>query len=273
MSLFKKTLASLGVGSAKVDSILQQEVLVPGDKVGVVIHAYGGASAQHIEHIDLKLCCRYIAERQQRHPNDDRQDVSKRRVAVNHVLDSWQLPYSFTIKPGEERTFEVELDVPLNTPLTLGSSEVWLETALDIDMAIDPSDKDMLTVRPDSVLDKIFFELEELGLRIRQAQCEEAHGFALPFVQEFEFVPTTGPFHGSWRELEIVVYRDKQELKLWFEVDRQKSGLGGLLSSLIGSKDLQSQLSLSNQLTADQSAQQVVEFLTKLFNDANGDNP
>ncbi|MCZ8486216.1 sporulation protein [Vibrio lentus] len=27
-------------------------------------------------------------------------------------------------------------------------------------------------------------------------------GFELPFVQEFQFVPTTGPYHGRWRELE-----------------------------------------------------------------------
>lgn len=264
MSLFKKTLASLGIGSAKVDSLLQQEVLIPGDKVRIVIHVYGGSSAQKIDHIDLKLCCRYIAEKD-RHPNDDREGARKSRVPVNFVLDKWQLPYSFTIESGEERTFEVELDVPLNTPITLGDSKVWLETSLDIDMAIDPSDKDMLTVRPDPVLDKVFFELEELGLRIRQVECEEAKGFALPFVQEFEFVPTTGPFHGSWRELEIIAYRDENELKLWFEVDRQKKGLGGLLSSLLGTPDLETHLTLSNQLTAEQSAQQVVEFLLELF--------
>ncbi|GAM78591.1 hypothetical transcriptional regulator [Vibrio ishigakensis] len=58
------------------------------------------------------------------------------------------MPYSFTIESGEERTFEVELDVPLNTPITLGDSKVWLETSLDIDMAIDLQTKICLPFAP-----------------------------------------------------------------------------------------------------------------------------
>lgn len=265
MSLFKKTLASLGIGSAKVDSILQQEVLVPGDVVRVVIHVYGGATEQHIDHVDLKLCCRYISEREERQPHTE--GPLKRKVPLNYVLDKWQLPYSFTIHPGEERTFEIEMNVPHNTPVTIGDSKVWLETALDIDLAIDPKDKDMLTVKPDVVMDRIFSELEELGLRIRKVECEAAKGFAMPFVQEFEFVPTTGPFHGTWRELEIMAYRDEQQLQLWFEIDRQKKGVGGLLSNLLGSSDLNYYLAISSDATAEQAAQQVVDYLMKLFND------
>ncbi|MEZ9710917.1 sporulation protein [Vibrio breoganii] len=263
MSFFKKTLASLGIGSAKVDSVLQQETLIPGDPVRVVIHVYGGATEQHIDHIDLKLCCRYITEREERQPHSE--GALKRRMPQNYVLDKWELPYSFTIHPSEERTFEIELTVPFNTPLTIGDSKVWLETALDIDLAIDPTDKDMLTVRPDPVMDKIFSELEELGLRIRQVECEAAKGFEMPFVQEFEFVPTTGLFHGTWREVEIIAYRDEQHLQLWFEIDRQKKGFDGLLSNLLGSSELNCYLSLSNELTSEQAAQQVVDYLTDLF--------
>jgi sporulation-control protein spo0M len=62
MSFFKKTLASFGIGSAKVDSILQQEVLIPGQNVSIKIHVYGGSSAQEVDNIDLKLCCRYVRE-------------------------------------------------------------------------------------------------------------------------------------------------------------------------------------------------------------------
>ncbi|GAK87147.1 hypothetical transcriptional regulator [Vibrio ponticus] len=91
---------------------------------------------------------------------------------------------------------------------------------LDIALAKDPSDTDILTVRPDPLMDGILTALEAQGMRIRQVECEAVDGFALPFVQEFEFVPTTGPYHGRWRELELVAYREEQQLKLWFEVDR-----------------------------------------------------
>ncbi len=62
MSFLKKTLASFGIGSAKVDSILNQDVLYPGQSVDVSIHVYGGATEQAIDNIDLKLFTRYIAE-------------------------------------------------------------------------------------------------------------------------------------------------------------------------------------------------------------------
>ncbi|MCW1889570.1 sporulation protein [Vibrio chagasii] len=32
------------------------------------------------------------------------------------------------------------------------------------------------------------------------------------------------PYHGRWRELEVVAHRDDKELKLWFEIDRNRDG-------------------------------------------------
>ncbi len=259
MSFFKKTLASFGIGSATVDSVLHQEFLYPGQKATITIHVYGGKTSQTVDNIDLKLCCRYIDEEPRN--NHDRKDGPKRRVAKTYELQSWSLPYAFTIESGEERDFEVELDVPWNTPVTIGDSRVWLETGLDIALAADPKDKDMLTVRPDPLLDGIFTRLEESGLRIRQVECEAAKGFAMPFVQEFEFVPTAGPYHGRWRELEVIAYRSEGDLKLWFEVDRNRQGMTGMLSSMIGLGQLKRELVLTSDITAEQAGQRVIDFL------------
>ncbi|CCN33423.1 sporulation protein [Vibrio nigripulchritudo] len=262
MSFFKKTLASFGIGNAKVDSILQQEVLIPGQNVSIKIHVYGGSSAQEVDNIDLKLCCRYVREVPADNDKSHVQEgMQTKKQNVKYALASWQLPYAFTIEPSEERVFDVELPIPWNTPVTIGDAKVWLETGLDISMAIDPTDKDVLTVRPDPLMDGIFTALEEQGLRIRQVECEEAKGFELPFVQEFEFVPTTGPYHGRWRELEIVAYRDENELKLWFEVDRRKRGIGGMLAGLLGGNELKRHLTLSSQLSGEEAGRQVLEFL------------
>jgi sporulation-control protein len=184
-----------------------------------------------------------------------------RRVPASYALAEWSLPYAFTIEPGETRDFAVELDVPWNTPVTIGDSKVWLETGLDIAMAKDPTDKDILTVRPDPLLDGIFTALEEQGLRIRQVECEEVDGFAMPFVQEFEFVPTTGPFHGRWRELEVVAYRSDDELQMWFEIDRHREGAKGMLASLLGIGDLKRQMSIPLHTSAQEAGQKVVEYL------------
>ena len=261
MSFFKKTLASFGIGSAKVDSVLQQEVLYPGEKVNVTIHVYGGSTAQEIDNIEMKLYCRYIKEVPANQDRDEHNSGHMRRMPTSYTLAHWTLPYAFTIEPGETRDFEVELDVPWNAPVTIGDSKVWLETGLNIALAKDPSDTDILTVRPDPLLDGIFTALEEQGLRIRQVECEAVEGFELPFVQEFEFVPTTGPFHGRWRELEMVAYRSDDELQMWFEIDRHREGARGMLASLLGGGQLKRQLTISVHTPADQAGQQVVEYL------------
>ncbi|PMH45388.1 sporulation control protein Spo0M [Vibrio sp. 10N.286.49.B3] len=260
MSFFKKTLASFGIGSAKVDSVLQQEVLYPGQKVKVVIHVYGGASDQVIDNIDLKLYCQYIDEVDMR---GNSQGGRKERVKQNYVLDHWSLPYSFTIGSGEQRDFDIELDIPWNTPVTIGDAKVWLETGLDIALAVDPTDKDILTVRPDPLMDGVLTALESQGLRIRQVECEAVKGFTAPFVQEYEFVPTTGPYHGVWRELEMVAYREQEALQLWFEIDRTQKGLGGLLASLLGSGQLKRHLTLPTTLSAEQVGDEVLAYLDK----------
>ncbi|WP_070970266.1 sporulation protein [Vibrio sonorensis] len=260
MSFFKKTLASFGIGSAKVDSVLQQEVLYPGQSVNVTIHVYGGSSAQEIDNIDLKLCCRYIKEVSADNQSN-RTTGRTKRVAQTYALASWSLPYSFIIEPGETRDFDVELEVPWNTPVTIGDAKVWLETGLDIAMSMDPSDKDILTVRPDPLMDGIFTALEEQGLRIRQVECEAVDGFDMPFVQEFEFVPTTGPYHGRWRELEVVAFRSDEELKMWFEIDRHREGAKGMLASLLGIGQLRRQLTIPLHTPAEKAGEMVLSYL------------
>ena len=240
MSFLKKTLASFGIGSAKVDAILNQEVLYPGETLEASIHVYGGATEQEIDNIFLKLCCRYRAE----DLNDRGRNVSPngRRILQTHVLANWELPYPFTIHPGEDRVFDVKLDIPWNTPITIGDAKVWLETGLDVAMAFEPTDKDILTIRPDPIMDTVLSTLESQGLRIRQVECEAIKGFPFPFVQEFELVPTDGPYHGIWRELEFVAHRDEDELTLWFAVNRTRQGLGGMLASLLGTGKLKRKL-------------------------------
>ncbi|MDE1234642.1 sporulation protein [Vibrio aestuarianus] len=259
MSFIKKTLASFGIGSARVDSVLHQEALYPGQNVNVTIHVYGGASAQEIDNIELKLCCQYVAEVPLN--NSQRENGHTRRVNQTYILTRWTLPYAFTIQPGETRDFDIKLSVPWNTPVTIGDAKVWLETGLDIAMAVDPTDKDILTVRPDPLMDGIFNALEDHGLRIRKVECEAVKGMALPFVQEFEFVPTTGPFHGRWRELEVVAFRDEDGLTLWFEIDRHRTGASGMLASLLGMGELKRQLTIATEISPSRAGQQVLDYL------------
>ncbi|NMS24906.1 sporulation protein, partial [Vibrio parahaemolyticus] len=110
-------------------------------------------------------------------------------------------------------------------------------------------------------MDAVLSAFEAQGLRIRQVGCEEVKGFDLPFVQEVGLVPTEGPYHGVWRELEFVAHRSEQELKLWFEVDRTRKGQGGMLASLLGSGKLKRELTIPATTKPDQVGELVLNYL------------
>ena len=169
---------------------------------GFTIRVNGGGAEQQIDNIYLKICCQYFAELEKRKGGDEGTVTEK--VKKTCSLSQWSLPETFIIAPGEERIFNAGFILPLNTPITLGEGKVWLETGLDIQFAIDPTDTDMLVVRPDALMAGLFDGLTNSGLQLRQAECEAATGFELPFVQEFEFVPVSGTFlaaGGSWKSL------------------------------------------------------------------------
>ncbi|CAG21841.1 sporulation protein [Photobacterium profundum] len=258
MSFFRKSFASLGIGAAKVDTVLKHDVLIPGENLPVVIHVQGGATEQQIDNINVQLCCRYIDEVPVSRGDSEHRKEKRPQTCV---LATWSLPESFVIGVNEAREFDVNLELPFNTPVTIGDAKVWLETYLDIPLARDPKDTDTLTVRPEPLMDGVFTALENAGLRILQVECEAASGFDLPFVQEFEFVPVSGPYHGLWRELEVVAYRDSDGLQLWFELDRRLKGISGMLSGFLGRGELKRHCHISAQCTPTEAGQQVLDYL------------
>ncbi|KDM91413.1 sporulation protein [Photobacterium galatheae] len=261
MSLFHKTLASLGLGGARVDTVLETEVLLPGQSLPVRIDVKGGKVAQAVDNIHLYLCCRYEDEVPvSRGDSEHRME----KVQQTYTLAQWSLPEAFTLRAGEQRQFECRFELPVNTPITIGDSGVWLETHLEIPLALDPKDKDPLTIRPDPLLDAVFTALEQAGFRLLQVECEATDGFALPFVQVFEFVPVSGPYHGRWRELELITQVDGDHLTLWFAIDRRQRGVSGMLARLLGGGELKRQLAIPLTIDPMDIGEQVLAYLAQV---------
>ncbi|WP_254535975.1 sporulation protein [Halomarina litorea] len=212
----KKILASIGIGNATVDTVLPSETVRPGESVDAEVHITGGNAAQEVGAIRLELETRFLTE-------DGHREVD---------IDRFTIAEGLTIEPGQEETRSVTIDVPYETPVTVGNVSVWVETELDIDLAVDPEDKDYLDVRPTPRLQAVFDAMEELGFTIKSAECEaDPYGrytTGRRFVQEFEFRPTSGRFRGTLDEIELVARPGPDELVLFVEVDRR----GGLLSEL-----------------------------------------
>lgn len=211
----KRLLASVGVGNASVDTVLPSETVVPGEEVTADVQISGGDVQQEIGTVRIEIETQYRTEDGTRET-----DLARFVVAENLVID-----------PEEKRVEEVTFQVPYNTPITEGDASVWVETELDIDLAVDPEDTDHLGVQPTPRLRTVFDAMEELGFSLYTADCEDdpyARYGDGGFVQEFEFRAVEGRFRGAVDEIELVARPGPDALELFVEVDRR----GGLLSEL-----------------------------------------
>lgn len=121
------------------------------------------------------------------------------------VVAKYVLTDGFVLQPGAKLEKSFQFDLPHNLPITLRRAEVWVETGLDISSAVDPSDRDRLHVVPSREMKIVLDAIDLLGFKLREVTNDYAPrlGGNLPFVQEFEFVPTS-KFRGYLDELEVL---------------------------------------------------------------------
>jgi sporulation-control protein len=238
MSFFNKVFASVGIGSAAVDTKLEKDTYMPGETVKGVVEIKGGKVEQQVDEIYLTLNTTYLRE------SDDK------KYTVTAEIERFRLTTPFVIGANEKKDIPFTFQLPFDAPLSIGRSKIWVTTGLDIKGAVDPSDKDYLKVVPNPLMSAVFNAVDNLGFRIREADCEEAPRRLrgrLPFVQEFEFVPTSGLFRGKLDELEVVFFPSSNgTLDIMFQVDRRAKGLSGLFSEAMGTDETNVRLSVSN---------------------------
>lgn len=219
----------IGIGSAEVDTILETETVQPGDKVPAHIEIEGGSDEQEVDDIELAVMTRYEIETED--------GTSYNNVAIHET----ELTSGFTIEEGEERTINAgEIQIPVTTPPTIGKTKVWVQTGLDIDWSVDPTDQDNLTVEPGPYMEALMEAVEGLGFSISEVENTKASRFGSgKFVQEFEYRPTHGSQYASdLDEIELFPTRQANGLDVAVEVD--KSGF-----SLLGSDESHHQITIT----------------------------
>lgn len=218
MSFFKKVLASVGIGSATVDTQLYTERLAAGEEVSGVVVITGGQVGQQVDNLYLFVKTQYVRE------------VNDSKVTDVAIIDKILVSRTFTLAPNERREIPFRFRLSDKTPITLHRTPVWIETGLDIKNAVDPTDRDMIEVLPHSHMSTVLDALEQLGFRLREITNDYSPrlGQGLPFVQEFEFVPTSGPFRGLLDELEVLFFLKGDDLELFMEIDRRARGVRGM---------------------------------------------
>jgi sporulation-control protein len=247
MSFFNKVLASVGIGAATVDTKLERDQVVPGEEVKGIVDIRGGNVEQQIDDIYLSINTQYIKE-----SND-------KKYYVTATIERIRLASALTLAANERREIPFSFQLPLDTPVTVGKTKLWVVTGLDIKNAVDPSDKDFLHVKPNRLLEGVMNSISSLGFRLREVECEQASrrlGSRLPFIQEFEFVPRSGDFRGRLDELELVFLpTSPTSADLHFQIDRKARGLGGFLSEALEMDETNIRVSISTNDLATFSQQ------------------
>ncbi|MCV6589421.1 MAG: sporulation protein [Marinobacterium sp.] len=215
--MFKKILASVGIGGAKVDTLVNTTEVQPGGKLPIEVVIMGGDVDQSISGINLALMTRIKFETE---------DGEGHR---NHTLQRWQLDQVFEVEAGDRRVIPMELDIHPEVPLTAldchyNQSRVWLQTGLEIDMALDADDVDPLLVVPTPTMAAIIQAAHNCGLHMFKADVEQgtvnAPNFSssLGCYQELEFRPHNG--FTTLNEVELTMVPREGGVHLLIEVDR-----------------------------------------------------
>ncbi len=208
-------LTRIGIGSATIDLIPEQRTVQPGDQIGAHLELKGGASAQTVDDVEIALITRYEEE-----------GAEGNAFWTQYGLWTSEFTDGFTIEPDADRSIDVPpIQVPSSTPVTLDTTTVWIQSALDISWAVDPADVDQIEVRPSDALKAVLDALEApLGCRLEMVKNVETETDLTPhpFVQMFQFDGGDGPLAGALDHFTIapIPSPDQDDLTLLLWVDR-----------------------------------------------------
>jgi sporulation-control protein len=218
--MFKKMMAKMGIGSAKVDLVLRNSEYTLGDTIEGELVIQGGAVEQYINKIDVQFM---MALRTKKH---------EYRQAVANI------PFScmFTIGAGERKVLPFTYELPKDLLISSSSVAYYFLTNLDIAAGLDNKDNDYIRVNPPVRFSNIIDALNELGFREKH-DSRSFNGYA----QEFAFFPTAF-LHGQVKEVEFIAAIEEEQIRLLLELD---------LPSFGREVEIKQELTLSNELLND----------------------
>jgi sporulation-control protein len=212
--MFRKVLSSIGIGSARVDLVLNKSRYAAGESISGELRVEGGILDQQVNQVYLKLML------VSRFKKDDR---------VRHVsreFDHEVISTGFAVAAGGRvQPVPVSYALPEAIPISTFSTKYYLVTGLDIAAAVDPKDTDQIEVLPGRRQAIVMQAIEkELGFKRRPRTGEYNGRF-----QEFEYLPVNF-MRGKLDELEVIYLPQQDGIKLFLQLDKKARGLIGLLT-------------------------------------------
>lgn len=247
--MLKKLLSRVGIGSAKIDLVLDKDVITMGETVTGKIFVTGGGVEQDIGNISVDLRVKSSYKKgDNTHYVDD-------AVATVKVTDG------FKLTPEEKREFPISFQVPEGIPVSMPGTKFYFKTNLDIKEALDSTDKDIVTVLPSGLMKNFLDGIKELGF-------VHHTDFYTGKLQAIEFKPTSY-LAGKLSEVEFRFEpaRSKNEITGNFEVEKKGSGLMGMLADELDLNETKGHFCFTaNDLaTVDKAKDTIRSFIDKNY--------
>lgn len=208
-------LSRVGIGSATVDTVLETDTVRPGDSIDAHVEIEGGSDEQEVGELELAVATAYQV------PSDGDDPVYD-TAEINEM----ELTSGFTIEPDVDRTIDVPpIEIPFTTPSTISRTEVWIQTGLEIDWSVDPTDEDQLTVEPGPYLQTLLDAIENLGLQLDLADSVKSSFGPHEFAQFFEYEDYGGTEWGNLDDIEFYVAPAEDQLRVQGSVESASTGL------------------------------------------------
>lgn len=219
-------LASVGIGGATVETVLDNETVQPGGTVTGTLKATGGNVTQTVEGISVGL--RATVEKEHTYEDADGEEQSGEYTIDVIVAEQVISDEKFELEPEQEIEISFELPIPLEAPLTALNGEVFqkgvgVNTRLHVDNAIDRKDVDPLSIEPLPVHLAVLEALVALGFQLKAVDLEKGEipgtRQKLPFYQEFEYA-AAGQYEGL-NSLELTFFTDEEGVDVVLELDKK----------------------------------------------------
>lgn len=196
--MFKKFMAKLGVGSAKVDLILPNPEYAMNEIVHGTIRVQGGNVEQEMNSIAVELWL---------------QVISKKGQTFTHKIASIPVVQPFVIGANETKDFPFTYKLPEGLPISAGNVSYHFKTHLDIAGGVDSADHDAIRILAPAHFYSLFEAFDRLGFR-------EKHGSGdfNGYKQEFELFPTS-LLAGQVKEVEFEAAVEQEGIRMLLELD------------------------------------------------------
>lgn len=129
--MLKKFLSTIGIGSMKVDTIVDQPDLAHGESLSGKIYIDGGQSEQMIDFIKLE-----VIKRSEGHREDSDFDVT------NDVVAKYMIETIGSVKSKETRMVPFEIMPDERWEYDKDQAKLFLRTSVHITGAVDVQDED-----------------------------------------------------------------------------------------------------------------------------------